>query len=177
MMKRLVLLLLLISGPALAQSPYAGQQARDIKSLSKSDVEGYLGGKGMGFAKAAELNGYPGPKHVLEFADELGLTERQRMETQALFDDMQKKASSLGAELVAEERRLDELFANGSVDRQTLEAVVTSIGSLRAAIRFEHLAAHLRQTDILSKEQVRKYSQLRGYHGHSHADHKPLSST
>ena len=56
-------------------APYAGQQARSIKSLSAEDVAALLKGEGMGMAKAAELNGYPGPVHVLTLADELRLTE------------------------------------------------------------------------------------------------------
>jgi hypothetical protein len=31
----------------------------------------------MGMAKAAELNGYPGPAHVLALAKPLGLTDDQ----------------------------------------------------------------------------------------------------
>jgi hypothetical protein len=74
---------------ALAASPYADEQDRDIKALSQQDVEGYLAGQGMGFAKAAELNGYAGPKHVLELASELSLTSEQRTHTEQLFASMQ----------------------------------------------------------------------------------------
>ena len=45
--------------PAAQTSPYAGEETRAIKALSAQEVESLLGGKGMGFAKAAELNGYP----------------------------------------------------------------------------------------------------------------------
>ena len=81
-LKTALRLLLLIIVPALADaqdhtSPYAGQQARDIKALSPDEIQGYLTGQGMGLAKAAELNGYPGPLHVLELAAELKLTEEQ----------------------------------------------------------------------------------------------------
>jgi hypothetical protein len=31
----------------------------------------------MGMAKAAELNGYPGPRHVLDLSPELHLTDAQ----------------------------------------------------------------------------------------------------
>jgi hypothetical protein len=55
-------------------SPYAGEQARDIKALSDQDIKELQSGHGKGLAKAAELNGYPGPAHVLELADELKLT-------------------------------------------------------------------------------------------------------
>ena len=61
----------LIAANVLAASPYAGEEGREIKALSAADVDAYLTGQGMGFAKAAELNGYAGPKHVLELAAEL----------------------------------------------------------------------------------------------------------
>ncbi|MGB1816363.1 MAG: hypothetical protein ACPHJ3_13480, partial [Rubripirellula sp.] len=48
-------------------------ETRVIKSLSSSDIDGLLSGAGMGYAMAAELNRFPGPKHVLELADEMGI--------------------------------------------------------------------------------------------------------
>ena len=72
--------------------PYAGQQSREIKSMSMQEVGDYLAGKGMGLAKAAELNGYPGPAHVIELAEQLALTTEQRAQTETLFKDMQAKA-------------------------------------------------------------------------------------
>ena len=39
-------------------------RAGDIKALSSEEVEQYLSGAGMGYAKAAELNRHPGPIHV-----------------------------------------------------------------------------------------------------------------
>lgn len=52
-------------------SPYAGQEMRDIKSLSDNDVQSLQNGTGEAFggiAKLAELNGYPSPRHVLDMA-------------------------------------------------------------------------------------------------------------
>jgi hypothetical protein len=54
-----------------ALSPYTGQERREIKALSNEEIDRYLSGDGMGLAKAAELNHYPGPRHVLELADQL----------------------------------------------------------------------------------------------------------
>ena len=48
---------------------YVGQQNRQIKALSAQEQQDWLEGKGMGLAKAAELNGFPGPMHTLEHAD------------------------------------------------------------------------------------------------------------
>jgi Spy/CpxP family protein refolding chaperone len=146
-----------------AASPYAGEQSRNIKSLSKEDVAGYIDGKGMGFAKAAELNGYPGPAHVLELADRLVLTPAQRARTGEIFGRMQTRARELGARLVEEERRLDELFASKSVSRQSLAASVNAIAAIHGELRATHLQAHLDQTEILSPTQRAEYSQLRGY--------------
>src|SRR4051794_40771771 len=70
-----------VTGPVVADppsAPYSGQQARSIKALSPENIAALLTGEGMGMAKAAELNGYPGPAHVLALAKELNLTEAQR---------------------------------------------------------------------------------------------------
>ena len=44
----------------------------EVNALSPDEVQQYLAGAGMGYAKAAELNHFPGPMHVLELADKLG---------------------------------------------------------------------------------------------------------
>lgn len=152
--------------PALASaSPYSGQETRDIKSLAPSDVTDYLAGKGMGLAKAAELNGYAGPAHVLELAKPLALTTEQQTSTQALFAAMQASAIELGRSLVEQERRLDHLFATQTVTPEALDAALQRIGELQARLRATHLQAHLSQVAILTPQQNLRYSELRGYTG------------
>jgi hypothetical protein len=146
-----------------AQSPYAGQESREIKSLSAQEISDYLSGKGMGLAKAAELNGYPGPAHVLEFAAELKLSADQKAKTEALFKRMQGTAIPLGKELVAEERALDRLFASHSVTPETLKTSLARIATLQGQVRQVHLQAHLEQIALLRPEQVQEYNRLRGY--------------
>ncbi len=99
-------------------SPYTGQEKREIKALSPENIEGYLSGEGMGFAKAAELNHYPGPKHVLELADELHLSKAQIDKTKAIFGEMHEKAVSIGKVIVEKEKILDHLFANQTIDEK-----------------------------------------------------------
>ncbi len=160
-----------------AESPYSGQHKREIKALSHEEIGDYLSGKGMGYAKAAELNHYPGPKHVLELAEPLKLTSEQVKQTQAVFDAMQNQAVALGKQLVEKEKELDRKFAAGQIDRESLDLLVSDIGALQAEIRYVHLQAHLEQKKLLSREQVDLYDQLRGYkkdqiHGHgSHHHH------
>lgn len=152
-------------------SPYAGEEQRSIKSMSANEIEALRRGEGMGFAKAAELNKYPGPKHVLELADELELSTEQTEQTTQLFAAMQADAVQLGQRLIDAEAELDRLFAAGTIDAEVLKAQLAVIGDLRAQLRFVHLEAHLKQTTILNRHQVARYVMLRGYQGDHEGHH------
>jgi Spy/CpxP family protein refolding chaperone len=155
----------LLGAAAHASSPseYAGQESREIKALSHEDVQAYLAGKGMGLAKAAELNGYPGPSHVLGMATELELTADQIQRTQAIFSHMQRDAISLGRDLIDEERKLDRQFSEKTISAESLSQSLKRIGEIQAQVRQVHLGAHLAQIAILTPAQVSKYESLRGY--------------
>ena len=155
------------------QSPYVGEQERQIKSLSESEIEALVKGDGMGFAKLAELNHFPGPRHVLELAEELGLTPSQISETKTLFEEMRASASTLGIELVAAEMALDRSFESNVIDATSLEQKLLKIGELRARIRYVHLEAHLHQKQILTDRQIAEYDRVRGYEesNDAHTDH------
>lgn len=159
--------LLCLSGAAFAAgpapSPYAGEQQREIKSLSAKEVQDLLAGRGMGLAKSAELNRYPGPAHVLELADRLGLSAEQKARTKSVFDAMDARSRALGKALVEREAELDRLFASREVTRATLASSIAEISKLQGELRRVHLEAHLAQTDILTSEQVASYVELRGY--------------
>jgi hypothetical protein len=142
---------------------YAGQQDREIKSLSADDIAELKAGKGWGLAKPAELNGYPGPSHVLELKEKLGLTPGQEAGIKGLFDEMKAAAVPLGLKLIDLERDLDELYISKTVNSKNLEELLLKIGEVRSRLRFAHLSAHLKTVEILSKEQVAKYNELRGY--------------
>jgi Spy/CpxP family protein refolding chaperone len=146
-------------------SPYAGEERRPIKSLSDEQVRELLAGHGSGFAKAAELNGYPGPLHVLEHADALALTPPQLEATRSLMARHRERARGLGRELVEAERRLDEAFARRTVDAAALRELTGEVGRLQSQLREEHLRTHLEQTALLEPRQVARYNELRGYAG------------
>ncbi len=148
---------------AWAASPYAGQESREIKALSPQEIGDLLAGKGMGYAKAAELNGYAGPAHVLELASELRLSAEQRARTEALFAAMSGRAQELGQALVEKERELDRLFATKGISAEQLGRSLQAIGALQARVRQAHLEAHLAQAAILTPEQNARYVELRGY--------------
>lgn len=174
----LVLAAVAVAFPALAaaqHSPYSGHTGREIKALSAEEIEGLLAGEGMGMALPAELNGYPGPKHVLELAEELELTAEQREAVERVHDAMAKEAVGLGEGVVAAERRLDALFAGGEASPEALRAVLDELGRLRVSLRYAHLKAHLETKSVLTEAQVRHYTHLRGYaaDGMDHHQHHP----
>jgi hypothetical protein len=160
----------LVPGTALAQhehqvSPYAGMEARDIKALSAEEVRQYLNGDGMGFALAAELNGYPGPRHTLELATQLELSADQHAAVSAAMELMLREARRLGEMIVSRERRLDRAFAGGAIDEAGLTAHTATIARLQGELRFVHLRAHVTVRRLLTSEQVHRYNALRGYGG------------
>ena len=143
--------------------PYAGMQNRAIKSLSDNDIKELRRGGGWGLALAAELNGMPGPAHLLELKDQIPLTQEQVTQTQALFDDMRKAAISTGERLIAAETAVEAAFAKGAVDELVLRRLLTEAESARTELRFIHLSQHYKTVEYLSPEQIKRYNVLRGY--------------
>ena len=162
-MRMAVIAFLVSCAPTLAQQPYAGLETRAIKTLSEQQIADLKAGRGMGLALAAELNGYPGPMHAIELADRLSLSPEQLARLRALFDAMKAETIPIGARLIAQERSLNEDFAQRTVTPASLEATTREIGATQAALRAAHLKYHLSTTAILSAEQVRRYNELRGY--------------
>jgi Spy/CpxP family protein refolding chaperone len=176
-MHRLLILFLIAFAPAaLAQSqqPYAGLEGRSIKALSEQQIADLRAGRGMGLALAAELNGYPGPMHVLELADALDLSGQQRAKMQELFAAMKAEAIPLGERLIAQEADLDDAFASKTITPASLAASTEAIGTTHAALRRAHLKYHLFTVEVLTSEQARRYGELRGYKSgmqHPHGRH------
>ena len=158
-------LLLISAAAANAQTPYAGMQTRSIKALSEQQVADLGTGRGMGLALAAELNGYPGPVHVLELADKLDLSADQRASVQRLFDSMRVEALPLGAKLLEQEADLDKQFATHGVTPDSLKASAAAIAATQGALRETHLKYHLSTVAVLSPGQTQRYAELRGYGG------------
>jgi hypothetical protein len=124
----------------------------------------------MGLALAAELNGFPGPSHVLELADNLELSPDQRAAVKALFESMKAEALPLGSKLIEQERDLESKFANRTINPDSLAASTASIAATQGVLRETHLKYHLSTVALLTPDQMKHYAALRGYGGHS-TDH------
>jgi hypothetical protein len=166
----LALLLALPSAAALSQhqhphtaSPYAGLEKRAVKALSDQQIADLRAGRGMGYALAAELNGYPGPSHVIELGERLGLSEAQRHRIQELFDAMKMEMIPIGERLIAQEAELERQFSGRTVTAASLTDTTATIAGTQAALRAAHLRYHLATVEILTPEQLRRYGELRGY--------------
>jgi Spy/CpxP family protein refolding chaperone len=153
-----------------AQTPYAGMHGRSIKAFSDQQIADLGAGRGMGLALAAELNGYPGPSHVLELADKLDLSADQRASMQRLFDAMKAEAVPLGAKLIEQEADLDKQFASRTVTPESLRASTAAVAATQGTLRETHLKYHLSTGNILTPSQMTKYAELRGY-GSGHKRH------
>jgi Spy/CpxP family protein refolding chaperone len=150
-------------------------QTRQIKALSEQQIADLKAGRGMGLALPVELNGYPGPAHILELADRLELSAAQRDQIKQLFDSMKAEALPIGARLIDQEAALDLQFASRSITPEGLKAATADIGSTQAELRNTHLKYHLETAQILSPKQLHQYAMLRGYatdapmqHNHAH---------
>ena len=154
---------------AQTHQPYAGLQTRPVKALSDQQIADLKAGRGMGLALAAELNGYPGPVHVLELATSLGLSDEQRAKVAELFDAMKREAVPLGERLIAAETGLDRQFADRTITAASLGEATRDIASVQGELRLAHLKYHLATLELLTSEQAARYATLRGYGGAHHA--------
>lgn len=146
-----------------AQSPYAGMQARSIKSLSDRQIADLRAGKGMSLALAAELNGYPGPLHALEMADALDLSQDQKLKITGLYKEMQMEAIAGGEAVIARESELDRLFRERKATVTTVQEAAVEAARAQGLLRAMHLKYHLATVEALSPAQIARYNQLRGY--------------
>ena len=146
-----------------AHSPYAGMQDRAIKSLSDADIEELRRGGGWGLALPAELNGAPGPAHLLELQDQIPLSPDQVDQIQVLFEEMRKAAIPTGERLIAAEAAIEAAFATGTVEEASLRRLLTEAESARTELRFIHLSQHYKTVALLTPKQIERYKVLRGY--------------
>jgi hypothetical protein len=160
--------MLVLGGLAFAQhqhghAPYAGLEQRSVKALSDQQIADLRAGRGMGYALAAELNGYPGPLHVIELADQLGLDRAARSKVQELFESMKAEAIPAGESLIEREAALDRAFSDKSISPEMLTALTARIAQAQGQLRQIHLKYHLTTAELLTPHQRHRYAQLRGY--------------
>src|SRR5262247_2896123 len=75
-------------------SPYRREAQSGVRGLTEQEIADLRAGVGMGLARAAELNSYPGPRHVLEAVDagQLQASPDQVAQIRRIFDEMRDAA-------------------------------------------------------------------------------------
>jgi Spy/CpxP family protein refolding chaperone len=121
-------------------------------------------GRGFGLAFAADQNGYPGPLHVLELKDRLGLTAEQETRVRALLEAMFADARPKSARLLQAEARLRALFASGKTDEASVRTAAAEVEQARRDVRLVHLLTHLQTRALLTKSQISAYTAARWGH-------------
>lgn len=154
-----------------ADAPYAGMDGRAIASLSEADIAALRAGEGWGLALPAELNGWPGPRHVRDMGDTLDLSDTQRGQVDRVFALMRAEAQRVGGSYIAAERALDAAFDDPSLDPAVLAGLVVASANAAGELRMIHLAAHIETRQILTPEQVEIYNMQRGYAAGAHQGH------
>ena len=170
MNKRVFEASLIVTGLALAAlAPVSRSQAVPTAHHACLDEERQAieNGEGFGMALAADRNGYPGPKHILELREQLGLTPAQQAQAQQLFDRMRADALAAGRKLLDKESELERHFASAAAGTARVRRLLEESAGLRAELRWVHLSAHLAARDLLTSEQRARYHALR----HSSAEH------
>ena len=132
--------------------------------VSAQEKEALLKGAGLGAGMIAMMNGYPGPKHVLEMGDELELTAAQRESIGTIYGKVKAESVKYGTELVEKDEELAALFASGSVSTDKVEKLSRDIGELQGRVRAEHLNAHVETFDALTPAQREMLAEMQGMH-------------
>jgi hypothetical protein len=68
----LVLLVVPVAAQERLTSPYRDQASTSIRGFTEKEIDDLREGVGMGLARSAELNSYPGPRHVLDAVRQAG---------------------------------------------------------------------------------------------------------
>ena len=161
-------ILMLLAMPLGAQHPPmsknaatpAQQAMAQHHAMLEAEREAIEKGEGFGMAMPADMHGYPGPKHVLDMKKELKLTAAQEASMQKLMATMKAKALAKGKDVLLAEQRLEDYFALGKSEDELREETFR-VASLRAELRWVHLAAHVAGKRILTAQQLATYQKLR----------------
>ena len=138
-----------------------------MPTLTPDEVRELRNGEGMGLARPAELNRFPGPKHLLELASELDLDPAQIGRIEAIHEKMRAQAIAKGDDVLMGERRLANLFASVAVGEQPsvadVKRIAEHLGIMRGHLQAIHLLAHMESARELTSGQIEEYDRLRGY--------------
>lgn len=133
-----------------------------IRSLPGRDIVALAGGEGGGLAKIADLNGYPGPRHVLDMDAHLNLTTRQREQLRQVMSTMEADAKEVATRYLSALAQLEEDTRQGSLSGDQFLKRYRAVEALRTELGAVHLITHFKTKDLLTPAQVATYYKPQG---------------
>ncbi len=125
------------------------------------DKDQLLKGELNGQTSVAERNGFPVPKKIISFKEQLGLTKDQLRKIDEMLTNLQVSTTVKGQEIIDAEVELEKLFESGAINDKTLRIKLEQIGKMRADLRFMHLQIYLKEKQILSPKQWERLKELK----------------
>ncbi|MFZ5752099.1 MAG: hypothetical protein ACOY5U_13685 [Pseudomonadota bacterium] len=96
----------------------------------------------------------PGPAHLPQTKDEIGLSADPMGQIRAIFARMDAEAIAEGARLIDAEARPDAAFRDRSVTGESLKAMLAESEAIRERLRCIRLSPHLLTPALLSADQI-----------------------
>ncbi len=158
----LILILILISTAVNAQtSSDSTVKQSTLKTLSNEQYNALLTGDDIyGMSLAAELNHYPLPDKVIKLKKEINLTPVQVTKITAIAKELNRKKLEMGLIIINNEKTIDSLFRINKFDNGSLIFYANRYGLYQGELRNAILQACLATRNLLTLQQVNKYSAL-----------------
>jgi Spy/CpxP family protein refolding chaperone len=131
------------------------------RSLGYEQYKAYFAGTDINKLDAiAELNGYPSPQKALSLKKELGLSADQVAQLTAITTELKRKMKEMGALIIRNEETLNTLFKTKQINDGNLIFYANRYGGDIGELRNAMLQTYLKTQNILTPEQLKKYSAL-----------------
>jgi protein CpxP len=132
---------------------------------------------GTAFAQdpAPEQPGFHGKRHMrgfkghggmgMRFSEALGLTEAQKQQIEEIRKADGDRMREMHQTLAEKRRALEDALATYPVNRATVDALVTEIGTAQTEMMRHQTELRIKMLDILTPEQRQKMTEMRGERG------------
>jgi hypothetical protein len=132
-----------------------------VRNLTYDQYQGYLKGTyGDDMAYVAEVHHYPLPEKVLKFKKELDLSPEQVKKLTDINTHLHKLRVQIGGSIIENEKTLDLMFAQNTIDDGTLIYYTNRHGLYQGELRNAMLQACMATKKAITPEQMKLFDTL-----------------
>jgi len=132
-----------------------------VRTLTYEQYQGYLKGTyNDDMAYVAEVHHYPMPEKVLKYKKELGLSPEQIAKLTEINIHLHRLRLQIGGSIIANEKALDLMFAQNTVDDGTLIYYTNRHGLYQGELRNALLQACVATKKAITPEQMKLFDTL-----------------